>query len=60
MPDYIEGVNEEDPIEFINLYVNNSISCDDPNGDLYNFKGSLSTVGKPIKLSIGKIFKKKY
>lgn len=54
MPEYVEGRKETDPVEFINLYVNNSISCDAPNGDLYNFKGSLSTVGKPISLSYGR------
>ena len=53
MPQYVEGKNEEDPVEFINLYVNNTINCDPPNGDLYNFSGSLSTVGKPVKLSYG-------
>lgn len=55
MPKYIEGKNEEDPIEFINLYVNNSISCDMPNSDKNSFTGSLSTVGKPIKLNYGKL-----
>lgn len=54
MPLYDEGKDEENPIEFINLYVNNTISCDSPNGNLYSFKGSLSTVGKPVKLSYGK------
>lgn len=53
MPDFIEGKNESDPIEFINLYVNNTISCDAPNSDINSFSGSLSTVGKPIKLSYG-------
>lgn len=55
MPEYVEGKKETDPVEFINLYVNNTISCDDPNGDLYNFKGSLTTVGKPVSLSYGRI-----
>lgn len=54
MPDFLEGRNENDPIEFLNLYVNNSISCDEPNSDIYSFSGSLATVGKPIKLSYGK------
>jgi hypothetical protein len=53
MPDYIEGKDEENPVEFINLYVNNTISCDEPNGDLYSFKGSLATVGKPVALNYG-------
>ena len=57
MPQYVEGKNEEDPVEFINLYVNNTVSCDSPNGDLYNFTGSLATVGKPVKLSYGMIHK---
>lgn len=56
MPIYVEGKNESDPIEFLNLYVNNSVSCDLPNSDLNSFNGSLSTVGKPIKLSFGKLF----
>ena len=55
MPIYIEGKDEADPIEFLNLYVNNSISCDKPNSDKNSFSGSLSTVGKPIKLSYGKL-----
>ena len=54
MPDYLEGKHESDPVEFINLYVNNSISCDAPNSDINAFTGSLSTVGKPIKLSYGR------
>ena len=54
MPDFVEGLNEKDPIEFLNLYVNNSINCDSPNKDMYNFKGSLATVGKSIKLNFGK------
>lgn len=54
MPNYVEGKFEEDPVEFLNLYVNNTITCDDPNSDLYSFKGSLSTVGKPVKLSYGR------
>jgi hypothetical protein len=58
MPDYIEGKFEQDPVEFLNLYVNNSISCDAPNSDLNSFNGSLSTVGKPIKLGYGKILEK--
>ena len=55
MPIYVEGKDENDPIEFINLYVNNTISCDDPNSDINSFKGTLSTVGKPVKLTYGRI-----
>ena len=53
MPEFEEGKDEMDPIEFINLYVNNSISCDSPNSNQYSFNGVLGTVGKPIKLNIG-------
>ena len=56
MPNYIEGKNEVDPIEFINLYVNNSIVCEKPNGDFNNFKGNILTFGKPINLTIRKKF----
>lgn len=56
MPEFTEGRKETDPVEFINLYVNNSVTCDPPNGDLHNFKGRLATVGKPIELSQGKPF----
>jgi hypothetical protein len=55
MPDYIDGKDEHDAVEFINMYVNNSIACDEPNSDLNSFSATLSTVGKPIKLSYGKI-----
>ena len=54
MPDFTEGLNEDDPIEFINLYVNNTIECDPPNPDRNKFNGILSTVERSIKLSFGK------
>jgi hypothetical protein len=53
MPDFQEGLNEDDPIEFINLYVNNTVSCDPPNKDQSSFNGMLKTVNSSIKLSIG-------
>ena len=53
MPAFVEGAKEDDATEFLNLYVNNSIHCDPPNSDMYKFNATLSTVGKPIKLSYG-------
>ena len=58
MPVYIEGKDESDPIEFLNLYVNNTVSCDSPNSDIYSFKGELSTVGNKIPLNIGTLQRK--
>jgi hypothetical protein len=55
MPDFTEGLNEDDPIEFINLYVNNTVTCDPPNGDKHSFSGMLKTVNASIKLSIGRL-----
>jgi hypothetical protein len=53
MPQYEEGANEEDLVEFINMYVNNTIVCDQPTSDFNSFNGRLMTVGSSIKLSIG-------
>lgn len=53
MPEFKEGLNEDDPIEFINLYVNNTVICDPPNPDQNNFKGLLTTVGASVSLNIG-------
>jgi hypothetical protein len=56
MPNFKEGLEEDDPVEFINLYVNNTVICDPPNKDLNSFNGSLKTVNSSIKLSIGTFF----
>jgi magnesium-transporting ATPase (P-type) len=53
MPEFTEGADEDDPIEFINLYVNNSVNCDPPSADPNSFNGMLKTVGSSIKLTIG-------
>ena len=54
MPHFEEGANEDDVIEFINLYVNNTVTCDSPSSDRYSFNGRLMTVGSSIKLSFGR------
>ena len=55
MPDFKEGIGEDDPIEFVNLYVNNSVMCDPPNPDKNSFNGILKTVGASVKLTKGRI-----
>ena len=54
MPNFIENLEETESIQFINSYVNNSITCDMPNADLNSFKGSLAAVGYSIPLGIGR------
>ena len=54
MPDFNEGLAEDDPIEFVNLYVNNSVVCDPPSPDRHSFSGLLKTVGASVKLSAGR------
>ena len=53
VPPFVEGIHESDPVEFLNLYVNNSVSVDSPSPDLFNFKGSISTVNSSIPIDIG-------
>lgn len=52
-------MEETDPIEFLNLYVNNSVFADSPNPDLFNFKGSIYSVNSNIPLSYGMLSKLK-
>lgn len=56
MPLFKEGINEKDPVEFINIYVNNTVICDPPSKDLNNFKGSIEVVNGKIEISQGKFF----
>lgn len=58
MPQFKEGLNEDDPIEFVNLYVNNTVICDPPNPDHHSFNGILKTVGASVRLSTGKTHQK--
>ena len=54
MPLFKEGINEKDPVEFINIYVNNTVNCDPPNKDLTNFKGYIEVVQGKIDIGYGK------
>lgn len=56
MPMFTEGIEETDPVEFINTYVNNTVNCDDPNKDLNSFNGTIDVVGGKIKIGYGKTY----
>ena len=52
MANYSEEIQEENPIDYLNYFVNSKINFNKSNPDIFNFEGELELVDIKIKLSI--------
>lgn len=48
---YPEEIQEENPIDYLNYYVNSKVTFDEPNSNIETFNASLELVGSKIPLS---------
>ncbi len=52
MVKYPEEIDIDNPLEYLNNFVNSKIFYEPPNDDIYNFEGKMDILGKTISLSM--------